>query len=241
MSSKKYVKMVKMDFSKLAKSYNLVNHFMSLGVDNHFRYIATKYFIFDNPANITNILDVGVGTGHLSDKLHYINDKYYIIGLDITDLMIKYTKTCSVYKSGNMDLILGDAAKTPFKKNSFDGIMSGFVGRHFTDYPITLSEHYRILKDNGRLMMLEMGRRSTSLSIIIDKYIGALMGILGRIAAYLISRQKVPFRLLEETYIRYRSPKELNEEYLKIGFKSKYKTFFMGSIVVILAKKFSVK
>ncbi|OLS19437.1 MAG: Demethylmenaquinone methyltransferase [Candidatus Heimdallarchaeota archaeon LC_2] len=236
-SDPKYVKMVREDFHILSKSYDLINNFMSLGVDRQFRYIAIKnlYPESEIQANLVTWLDLGTGTGHLANELHKQKQSVFVVGLDISDSMIRYSKEREIYKDGCMNFVLADVAKTPFRKRSFSGAFSGFVGRHFKDYPMTLSEHYRIIQSSGRLMMLEMGRRATPISFLVDLYVGKIMSTFGKLAAFVITKGNAPFRLLENTYNTFHSPDELVEYFDGAGFVTRYKLVLMGSIVVILA------
>jgi demethylmenaquinone methyltransferase/2-methoxy-6-polyprenyl-1,4-benzoquinol methylase len=239
-SDPNYVKIVKSDFSVLSDSYDLINNFMSMGTDRQFRYIAIKNLISNYPKNnkhFTTFIDIGTGTGHLGNELDRQLPGSFVVGLDVTRSMIEFAKNREIYSKGLFNFVLGDAAKTPFRDKSFDGGMSGFVGRHFTNYPSTLSEHNRILRINGRLMMLEMGRRATRLAFLIDVYVGMFMSLLGKLAAFIITKGNVPFRLLEETYARYYSPRELKSFYEGAGFITRYKLGLLGSIVIMLGKK----
>ncbi len=233
-SNPEYVDLVRDDFHKLSQSYDLLNNFMSLGTDRQFRYIAIKNMIPEKISPLETILDIGTGTGHLSNEAFKQNTGISVVGMDISHSMIEYCKDRDVYSAGSMNLVLGDAAKTPFRRHAFDGVMSGFVGRHFTDYPSTLHEHNRIIRKYGRIMMLEMGRRATRLAPIIDVYVGQMMSLLGKLAVLIVTRGKAPFRLLEETYARFHSPEELKKLYNDAGFITRYKLGLMGSIVVML-------
>lgn len=236
-SDSNYVRMVRDDFHILSKSYDLINNFMSLGVDRQFRYIAIKNLYPENEikSNLVTWLDLGTGTGHLANELHKQKEKVFVVGLDISDSMIRHSMKREMYKDGCMNFILSDVAKTPFRKGSFSGAFSGFVGRHFKNYPMTLSEHHRIIQSSGRLMMLEMGRRATPLSFIVDLYVGKIMSSFGKLAALIITKGKAPFRLLEDTYNSFHSPDELLEYFNEAGFITRYKLVLMGSIVVVLA------
>lgn len=239
-SNPKYVKLVKNDFDILSKSYDLINNFMSLGTDRQFRYLAIKNLLsskLSDKKELVTFLDIGTGTGHLSEELHRQDNGSFVVGMDITRGMLEYSKDRTIYHDGCMNLILGDAAKTPFRSKSFDGGMSAFVGRHFTNYTITLNEHNRILRNKGRLMMLEMGRHATPISFIVDTYVGQMMSILGKLAVFIVTGGKAPFRLLEETYARYYSPNQLKKFYEDAGFLTRYKLGLIGSIVIILALK----
>lgn len=234
-SNPKYIDLVKKDFDKLSKSYDLLNNFMSLGTDKQFRYLAIKNLLPDNA--IISILDIGTGTGHLANEVYKQKKGVSVVGMDISISMIQYCKEREIHKIGLMNLVLGDASKTPFRNSSFGSGMSGFVGRHFNNYPATLNEHNRILRKYGRIMMLEMGRRATPLAPLIDVYVGQMMIMLGKLAVFIVTRGKAPFRLLEETYARFYSPKELQKLYSGAGFVTRYKLSLVGSIVIILGLK----
>lgn len=217
----------------------MINNFMSLGVDRQFRYIAIKNVYPGNEIDPELVLwlDIGTGTGHLANELHRQKKGTFVIGLDVSLSMIEYTKQRNIYQDGCMNIVLGDASKTPFRNRSFGGGFSGFVGRHFTDYPTTLKEHNRVLKHNGRLMMLEMGRKATPLAFIVDFYVGKVMSTFGKLAAFLLTKGTAPFRLLENTYAVFYSPKELVSLYEGAGFQTWHKLVLFGSIVIILAHK----
>ncbi|MCY3410618.1 MAG: class I SAM-dependent methyltransferase [Candidatus Heimdallarchaeota archaeon] len=232
-----YANLVKHDFDKLSKAYDLLNNFMSMGTDKQFRYLAIKNLIPEKNSPLSVVLDFGTGTGHLANELHRQKPGVSVVGMDLSHSMIKYCREREIYKDGNMNLVLGDVAKTPFRRGASDSIMSGFVGRHFVNYPVTLREHYRVLRSKGRIMMLEMGRRATPFAPIIDVYVGQMMSLLGRLAVFIVTLGKAPFRLLEETYARFHSPKELKELYENAGFLTKYKIGFMGSIVIVMGLK----
>ncbi|MDH5401217.1 MAG: class I SAM-dependent methyltransferase [Candidatus Heimdallarchaeota archaeon] len=238
-SNPKYVEIVKNDFHVLSKSYDLINNFMSLGTDRQFRYIAIKNLIVEpNQSSEFNFwLDIGTGTGHLANELYRQKEGSFVVGLDISASMIQYSKDRDIYSDGCMSLILADSQKTPFRSKSFDGAMSGFVGRHFNDYPVTLGDHHRILRKEGRYAMLEMGRNATRLSFLIDVYVGKMMSLLGKVASFIITKGNAPFRLLENTYNVFYSPSQLQKMFTNVGFKSWYKLGLLGSIVIVFGKK----
>lgn len=232
-----YVQIVKEDFHQLSESYDLINNFMSLGTDRQFRYLAIKHLISGKKRDVKKLnvwLDIGTGTGHLANELYRQKNDVYILAMDITKPMLEYSRERESQIDGAMDLMLGDSGRLPFRSKAFDGAFSGFVGRHFTDYPASLKEHHRILRPLGRYSMLEMGRRATPLSFIIDTYVGQIMSLLGRMAVFIVTRGRAPFRLLEDTYARFHSPRELKNIFSDAGFKAWYKLGLMGSIVIML-------
>jgi demethylmenaquinone methyltransferase/2-methoxy-6-polyprenyl-1,4-benzoquinol methylase len=212
---------------------------MSIGTDRQFRYVSIKNLIAERPdqSKLNSILDIGTGTGHLANELNKQKPSCFVTGMDISLQMLEYSKDRQIYQKGLMNLVLGDAAKTPYRKGAYDAAMSGFVGRHFLNYKSALTEHNRILRSKGRIMMLEMGRNASPLAFLIDVYVGRFMSLLGKLAAFIITKGKAPFRLLEDTYAKFHSPSQLKELFESAGFKTRYKLLLLGSIVVVLGRK----
>lgn len=71
------------------------------------------------------------------------------VGLDISLNMLK-SKKCKVLK------VVGDAENLPFKDSSFDTVSIAFGLRNVPDKVKAIEEFYRVLKPNGKLLILEM-------------------------------------------------------------------------------------
>ncbi len=99
-----------------------------------------------------DVLDIGCGTGvHL--KL-YQNEKCNVFGIDLSESMLNVAKK-------NLDnkaiLKLCDASNTSFSNNKFDLILSATVlhEMHQQVRVDVLNEAKRILKKNGRLLLID--------------------------------------------------------------------------------------
>ena len=95
------------------------------------------------------ILDVGTGTGRFAIEL--AKNGAIVIGLDPSKSMIKLVRNKSIREKvyGNMNLIVADAHKLPFKKVSFHRCISINVLNHIPDYNNVLVEIVRVLKGKG--------------------------------------------------------------------------------------------
>ena len=106
------------------------------------------------------VLDVACGTGYGSDYL-IKNDARRVIGLDISEEAIKYAK--NNYKNLNLNFIVGDSTKLPFKNDHFDIIVSFETIEHLKEYKKFLGECKRVLKDGGVFICSTPNKRFNSI------------------------------------------------------------------------------
>ncbi|MCY6483437.1 methyltransferase domain-containing protein [Clostridium aestuarii] len=103
----------------------------------------------DKDINRIKVLDIGVGTGNLSEK--YLNKGYNIIGIDQSREMLNVAKQ----KFPNLKVRLGEFLKIPFNNNQFDVIVSTYAFHHLNDMEknLAIKEMVRVLKDDGRIVI----------------------------------------------------------------------------------------
>lgn len=99
-----------------------------------------------------NILEIGVGTGKNLPYYDYKNAR--VTGIDISEGMLKKAKKRAKGNS-RIKLRLMDAQNLEFKKDSFDVIVTTFVLCSIPDPVKSLKEMKRVLKPNGRILMIE--------------------------------------------------------------------------------------
>ena len=141
-------------FNSISGSYDFLNHFLSFGIDFYWRKkIIRKMGRFDPRI----ILDAATGTGDLAIAARKINPEK-IIGVDIAESMLEIAgrKIRRRRLSDLINLLQGDSEDLPFGDNMFDSVMVGFGVRNFEDLDRGLSEIYRVLKNDGRIWVLEL-------------------------------------------------------------------------------------
>ena len=113
-------------------------------IQPNLNYFSAKYFM---PG--AKLLHAGCGSGQVDTK---INDKYSITALDNSIPALHIYKR---YNADSGDIIDADIRSIPFRDGAFDGVYNLGVMEHFTEKEIEaiLSEFYRILKPNGRLII----------------------------------------------------------------------------------------
>ncbi len=90
------------------------------------------------------LLDVGCNNGgQLAEYSKLIEGE--LIGIDV--------KKFSEWDFLNYDFIVGDARKLPFKDDVFDVVVATEVIEHFVEGELFLAEAYRVLKQDGVLIL----------------------------------------------------------------------------------------
>ncbi|MDH5719766.1 MAG: class I SAM-dependent methyltransferase [Spirochaetia bacterium] len=110
---------------KVAKKYNtqyegkLSLRNFRIRLIGKFEELKFKGFLKKVPKN-GKVLDIACGTGRYTRIL--LQNKFIVTATDISKEMIEFTKKNSHGLEGLADIKIADAAKLPFKNNSFDGI-----------------------------------------------------------------------------------------------------------------------
>ncbi len=108
------------------------------------------------------VLEVAVGTGAALLAILKRVDKTNIVhGVDLSPRMLEKTRR-AVAEAGftNVNLRQGDARSLPFDDNSFDVLFNSYMLDliPLDDMPIVLGEFRRVLKNNGRLVLVNMSK-----------------------------------------------------------------------------------
>jgi SAM-dependent methyltransferase len=112
------------------------------------RHFIDKYF-----PSTGLFLEAGSGTSETSMRINKHNGARKLIALDI---ILPVVERCHLI----MDVrICGDIFQLPFSTNSIDGIWNVGVMEHFTpaQIDVILSEFHRVLRSDGRLILLWPG------------------------------------------------------------------------------------
>ena len=141
-------------FDEIAGTYDLLNHSLSMGIDVYWRNKMLKHL--PNKESI-NALDLATGTGDVA--LTLVKDKRVkkITGLDLSKGMID-VGIKKVIKKGldkKIFLMIGDGVNIPTADSAFDLTTISFGIRNFSDPQKSLHDIHRVLKKDGRLMIME--------------------------------------------------------------------------------------
>jgi demethylmenaquinone methyltransferase/2-methoxy-6-polyprenyl-1,4-benzoquinol methylase len=141
-------------FDEIAGTYDFLNHFLSLGIDIYWR----KKFLANLPiTDSINALDLATGTGDVALTLVQDPRIKKVTGIDMSEGMIKLGVEKVKLKKLEKKIILlkGDGVYIPCADSIFDITTISFGIRNFSDPVISLQNIHRVLKPNGRLMIME--------------------------------------------------------------------------------------
>lgn len=157
-------------------------------IDNRFfssaePYIPRKKIPFDllidfDSLRQKSVLEIGVGCGSHAGLLAQYARSF--IGVDITDFATKCTSKrmrCFGLDAGILQM---DSERMGFKDNSFDFIWTWGVIHHSSNIRLLLSEIKRVLKPNGRAIIMVYHRNFWNWYIINGLFRGILLGELFR-------------------------------------------------------------
>ena len=213
-------------FDSISPTYDLLNRVLSCGIDNLWRRDLVK-----NIAGYSGkkILDLCCGTGDLSKRLNKAGAELF--SLDFSFSMLKNGINKGWLAGVN---ISGDAARLPFKDNVFDVLTIAFGIRNIPDVDIFLSESLRVLKPDGRLLILELTRPENRFIFFLYRlYLTKIIPFIGWIA----SGKREAYSYLAKTIMTFLDRDMLIEKIKAAGFKHveyKKKTFGIAAIYICI-------
>jgi ubiquinone/menaquinone biosynthesis C-methylase UbiE len=105
------------------------------------------------------VLDVACGTG---ENFPYLRKATSITALDLSSEMVKEADRRRRQMGIEIELMVGDAQELPFSDETFDHVVSAFSTCTFPDYVAAFREMRRVVKPDGRILLLEHGRSGVS-------------------------------------------------------------------------------
>ena len=208
-------------FDVIATDYDRLNHIMSLGIDKTWRSRAIKQIAG------AKVLDIACGTGDFSIAIAKKTDAS-VTGLDLSEGMLKVMDE-KVRKEGLQDRIStlqGDCENMPFEDCSFDCVTIGFGIRNFEHRETALREILRVLRPDGKLIILELSIPQNP--VIRWFYKLYFSGITPTIGGW-ISGQKSAYRYLPASVIAFPPKDQWMKTMSDCGFSEvKHKAFTLG-------------
>jgi len=133
-------------FDRIAPRYDLVNRVMTLRLDVAWRRRAVAALELP-PGSV--VVDIATGTGDLCTDLQSAGHRPLGIDYSLGMLMARTTSA---------PVLLGDALAMPLPAGSVDGATCGFALRNFVDLVGFFGELARVVRDGGRIALLDASR-----------------------------------------------------------------------------------
>lgn len=213
-------------FDGIAPSYDRLNHLLSLGVDRLWRKRSLKA-IADGTQQ--EILDVACGTGDSTIAIaEAVAPGSRVTGVDISEGMMSLLmrKAAKAGVHDRIRLLKADAEALPFPDGSFHRVSCAFGVRNFERKDLALSEFYRVLKADGKAVVLELSVPDVPLlRRLYDLY---FLHVLPWVGGW-ISGNRAAYKYLPASVHTFPAPDSFCDLMRDAGFRSVYyKTFSFG-------------
>ncbi|MDR2234116.1 MAG: bifunctional demethylmenaquinone methyltransferase/2-methoxy-6-polyprenyl-1,4-benzoquinol methylase UbiE [Tannerella sp.] len=220
-------------FDEIAGQYDLLNHTLSFGIDKSWRrkgILTLKAFV------PRTILDIATGTGDLALAAYRLLKPEKIVGVDISEKMmdIGREKVSGAGLSSVISFERHNCTDLQIASDSFDAAMIAFGIRNFEDLDKGLQEIYRVLHDEGRLMILEL---STPEHFPLKQGYWIYSKLIPGIGRF-ISRNNKAYKYLPKSIAAFPQNEKLAAIMRKNGFSDvTYRKLSGGLCTLYLAKK----
>ena len=205
-------------FDRIAPVYDGMNRVMTAGLDQRWRRITVDQTVRPDD----RVLDACCGTGDLAIAAQKRGAE--VTGLDFSEAMLVRARK----KAPSITWVQGDMLALPFDDDSFDAVTVGFGVRNVTDLEAGLRELRRVLRDGGRVGILEITTPHGWLRPFYRLWFDRIVPLLGKVlpggAAY---------TYLPASVRRFPPPEELSALLERSGFASVRFRLFAGGIVAL--------
>jgi demethylmenaquinone methyltransferase/2-methoxy-6-polyprenyl-1,4-benzoquinol methylase len=149
-------------FDQIAFRYDFLNRFLSAGIDVRWRKKAIALL---KPLKPNKVLDVATGTADVALLTYQMLEPKpeSIIGIDISEGMLSHGRQ-KIKDRGLghvIELQSGDSEAINFPDATFDAITVAFGVRNFANLEKGLSEIRRVLRQGGKVVILEFSKPKT--------------------------------------------------------------------------------
>ena len=221
---------VKGIFNDIAPRYDLLNHFLSMNIDKSWRRKAMKEL---SGGNNELLLDVACGTGDFSIAANKAGVKK-VIGVDISENMVAVgcKKVRERGLEQQIELMAGDSENLEFPDGHFDAVTVAFGVRNFEHLEKGLTEMQRVLKPDGKVIILEFSMpEHFPMKQLYKFYFRYILPWIGG----LISGNKGAYTYLPESVMKFPQGKQFLSILESCGFRNtnrKKLTFGIASLYI---------
>jgi len=225
-------------FNKIAKTYDLANRILSMGIDKIWRKKACNMaYTLYNQDKLDKIVDVACGTGDLMiDWKRFAKQNSIeleqIIGVDPSVGMMEVGKT----KIPDGTFIEAGAEKMPLEDSSADIISISYGIRNVVKRKEGMAEFARVLKPNGLMVILEFTKdeKKSPIRTIKKFYMNKIMPIIGG----LISGSKDAYTYLPESIEEFITSEQMCQELKNAGLEPIFvKAYSLDMSTTFIARK----
>ena len=168
-------------FDSVASRYDVMNDLMSGGLH---RLWKTYTVGVANLQPGQRALDIAGGTGDLARAFaKKVGASGQVVHTDINEAMLRTGRNRLLDAGVILPTVVCDAEKLPFPDGHFDLVSVAFGLRNMTHKDAALREMARVLKERGKLLVLEFSQVAAPLRKAYDLYSFSVLPRLGQLVA----------------------------------------------------------
>ncbi len=198
-------------FNHIAPAYDKLNHLLSFDIDKLWRRRAIRKLSCLHPERI---LDVATGTGDFAIHTYEQVRPTEMVAVDISEGMLRQART----KAEGLDISFrqADCMALPFADNHFDVVTVAFGVRNFEHLDRGLCEMQRVLRTDGRLIVLELSEpTSFPMRQLYQLYSKVVLPNVGRF----VSHDKAAYKYLPQSIKAFPRAVQMRQILLHDGFR----------------------
>ena len=215
-------------FDRIAQRYDLINRLISGGQDQKWRRMVVDKAALSQQGSL---LDIASGTGDIAFEALKNAPAARVVGADFALGMMQVGKRRLPY--GRQVAWTGaDARRLPYADNCFDAVVSGYLMRNVIDISQALAEQWRVLKPDGRIVILDTSPPPDNLlKPLIMLHLRVGIPLIGRMVGGEAASDA--YRYLPESTQAFKTPLELARLVEAAGFSDvDFKTLMFGTMAV---------
>lgn len=216
-------------FGSIAPRYDLLNRLLSLGIDQRWRRFAVGKI---GVAGTGRVLDVATGTGDVALEIAaQTPDAVSIVGVDFCPEMVDLgkVKVDSSRFKGRISFQVAPCEDIPFEDRTFDAATIAFGIRNVVDRVKGLSEMRRVLKEGGKVVILEFS--TPTMPVFRSIYHFYFLKVLPRIGG-MFSRFSA-YQYLPDSVLEFPSRDTFKSMMREVGFKDVQHYDLTGGIATV--------
>ncbi len=225
---------VKEMFDKISPRYDFLNQLLSFRQD---RFWRSQMVCAAKLAADSRVMDVACGTCDVALEISaQLKDRVKIFGIDFSPGMLSLGRQKLLNKKNTtIDLLNADALHLPFKPDTCDAVFIAFGIRNIMNRKGAIREFHKVLKKNGRLVVLEL--TTPEKGIFRQIYLGYFKKILPLIGSF-FSKHTNAYSYLPESVLNFPDPVSFSKIMKAAGFEQiRFKQMTFGIVTLFVGTK----
>ena len=217
-------------FNQISPRYDLLNRLLAWGLDISWRKRLSQYL---PKRDGLRLVDLATGTADVPLFLVQTNPQIaHVSGVDMAEKMLDVGRGKIERKTlqDKIELFHGDANAIPFEDTAFDGVTMAFGIRNVKDPTIVFKEMLRVLKPQGRALILEFSiPKNPILKLGHLFYLRHIVPAVG----WLVSGHYKAYKYLNQTIEDFPYGQDFTDRMESVGFQNAKANTLLGGVATI--------